>query len=547
MKITDLVFDILLEEVRDIGTYRFLLNKWFGENPTDEQKRKVEDLFNKYTQLKGQNRLKTDLPIIVTFLVRFRGFPETDLTQPKKYSYEQMKFLVDEYFGTDDGAPEEETVDSSIPVVLRGKNLPPNEERIEASKSLWFGDLNKIVDEGDFRIYAINDRSSSVMFGYYQATLYTDSVFIENNHTGYFPWCIGRWNVDSTTTRSMNAQINYYTNYRNRRTFYFVIDETKSPEIEKNPLVAQYYLSALQFATDSPTNLRITSILNDGNDPVITREDLVRTYPKIAQHLDKIIKVEYNPAQELGDGETNPIDLITEYNENSDYYFPRISTELKRQYIIDLGKPLSKAISWRTLTPGLRTAYISTTQKNQVYERFGVELFEEIKKNKQDFKSLESRLQDVGFNGGVMTLGFRLLKNEYLIHRYNISNNKIFILKTYRSPFKYGVYDGSKLDWYEKGGKKYLPEYNQPKPTILVNKANKAEKFFVELFNKSSEPSSDSFVSIYPIERGKSDKGYFMSYDSYLKMVEDYNLVDQDTDIKPELEKQTDIKEKKGI
>jgi hypothetical protein len=529
MKITDLVFDILLEEVRDVGTYRYLLNKWFGENPTDEQKRKVEDLFEKYTQLKGQNRLKPDLPIIVTFLNRFRGFLETDLTQPKKYSFEQMKFLVNDYFGIEDEEPD---VENPVPPIFRGKNLKPNEERINGSKSFWFGDQYKIVDEGGFRIYKIPDRSTAKIFGYYQATLKPYPVF---NGLSAIPWCIGRYGDD-----------NLYTSYRPRRSFYFVIDESKSPEVETNPMVAQYYVSAVQYSTDSPTNLRITSILNDGTDPVITREDLVRTYPKIAQHLDKIEFMEYDANKELGET-TDPVDFVNETNPNSEYFFASISTDLKRRYVIDRKKPITKKISWKSMTPELKRGYFDLTEKNIVYERFGIELFNEIKENKQELKSLESRLSKIGFNGGVMTLGFRLLKNEFLIHRYNISNDKIFVLKTYRAPFKYGVYDGSKLDWYEKGGKKYLPEYNQPKPTILVNKANKAEKFFVELFNKSSEPSSDSFVSIYPIERGKSDKGYFMSYDSYLKMVEDYNLVDQDTDIKPELEKHTDIKEKKGI
>lgn len=262
--------------------------------------------------------------------------------------------------------------------------------------------------------------------------------------------------------------------------------------------------------------------------------------------MDKIVFMDYNVDKELGTT-TDPLDFVNENNPNSEYFFAAVPTELKRRYVVDRRKPISKAISWRSMNDDLKKAYFDLTESNVVFERFGNELFEEIKKNKQELRSLASRLEKINFKGGITALGFRLLKNEYVIHRYNQNNNKIIIFKTFRQPNRFGIFDASKLDWVEKGGKKYGPEYNQPKPTILVNKANKNEKFFVEIFNKSSEPSSDSFVSIYPIERGKSDKGYFMSYDSYLKMVDGYNLADQNTDIKPELEKQSDIKEKKGI
>lgn len=530
MKITDLIFDFLSEQVRDVGTYRFLLNKWFGENPTDEQKSDVEDLFGKYTQLKGQNRLRPDLPNVVTFLNRFRGFPIEDLTQPRKYSYEQMKFLIAEYFG----GQEQGNVQSGLPEVLRGDNLRPNQERVDASKSLWFGDLYKIVDEGDFRVYKIPDRQAAKSFGYYQFTLPSHPVFKDNNYTG-IGWCVGRWGQD-----------NLYTSYRPGRSFYYVIDETKSPDKQTNPNIAQYYVSAVQYSTDSPTNYRITSILNDGSDPVITPDKLVAIYPKLGPHMDKIVFMDYNVDKELGTT-TDPLDFVNENNPNSEYFFAAVPTELKRRYVVDRRKPISKAISWRSMNDDLKKAYFDLTESNVVFERFGNELFEEIKKNKQELRSLASRLEKINFKGGITALGFRLLKNEYVIHRYNQNNNKIIIFKTFRQPNRFGIFDASKLDWVEKGGKKYGPEYNQPKPTILVNKANKNEKFFVEIFNKSSEPSSDSFVSIYPIERGKSDKGYFMSYDSYLKMVDGYNLADQNTDIKPELEKQSDIKEKKGI
>lgn len=533
MKIENILFD-LFEDVKDIGTYRFLLSSWYGENPTDEQKSEVEDLVNKYTQLKGQNRLRPDLPNIVTFLTRFRDFPTENLTQPKKFTQQQMKFLVGEYFGTNE--PERTTDD--IPEVLRGKNLKPTNERIEASKSLWFGDLYKIVDEGDFRVYKIPDQKTAINFGYYEGYVVDNEIF--DNQGRHFQWCVTRYLIDN----------NLYTSYRPKRTFYFVIDETRSPEKTTNPQEAQYYLSAVQYSTDSETSYRITSILNDGTDPIISITDLVKLYPKLGAHTEKLQFMDYT-VSELSD-ETDVISLITENNPNSEYYFPAVSNELKRRFIVDRRKPLRTSLSWRSMNEQLKKSYIDLTELGEVNERFNAELFDEIKKSRQELKSLDNRLSKIGFKNGVNQLEYNVLKDKFKVHRASSNNPSLVILKTHVAPFKYGLYDLSKMSWVTKDGITYGGSssdmlYNPPKPSFLTNKVNKNEKFFVETFNKSSEPSRDSFVSIYPVskEAGKSD---IMSYDSFLKLKDSYDLADNTVDIKPELKKYSDIKEiKKGI
>jgi hypothetical protein len=37
MNIQDLVYDVVVEEVKNKKLFNFLLNKWFGSNPTPEQ------------------------------------------------------------------------------------------------------------------------------------------------------------------------------------------------------------------------------------------------------------------------------------------------------------------------------------------------------------------------------------------------------------------------------------------------------------------------------------------------------------------------------
>lgn len=523
MKITNIIYNFLLEQVRDVGTYNFLLRTWYGETPTDQQKSEVEDLVNKYTQLKGQNRLKPDLPIIVTFLNRFRGFPVENLTQPRKFTLEQMKFLIGEYFGGTDVTGDQEDF---VPEVLRGKNLRPTAERAEASRELWFGKNYVVIDEGDFRVYKIPNKQTAVNFGYYEGYVAEKSIW--DGAGTHMKWCITRHGND-----------NLYTSYRPQRSFYFVIDESKSPEIQNNPRIAQYYLSALQYSTDSPTNFRLTTILNDGSDPVVSIDELERIYPKLKGHIDKITFMDYDSSKELGET-TDPIDLVNENNPQSQYFFASVPNQLKVRYVIDRAKPIKKAISWRSMTEELKKGYFDLTTRQNIFERFDEEVLTEIRKSKSELRSLERRLNIIGFDG-LRPLLMRQMKDKYRVHRLSDKTNDIFILKTHTRPFKYGIYDVKNFDWLNKGGKTYLPEYNDPKAGVLINKANTNEKFYVEFFNKSSQPSSDSFVSIYPIDRSKGGKGFFMSYDSFMKMKNDYDLTDNPKDIKPEFEKHSDI------
>ena len=43
MNITDLVYDVLVEEVKNKKQFAFLLKKWYGDNPTPEQIKRAEE------------------------------------------------------------------------------------------------------------------------------------------------------------------------------------------------------------------------------------------------------------------------------------------------------------------------------------------------------------------------------------------------------------------------------------------------------------------------------------------------------------------------
>ena len=44
MRIQDLVFDVLVEEVKNKKLFNYLLEKWYGDNPTDSQIKQCEEI-----------------------------------------------------------------------------------------------------------------------------------------------------------------------------------------------------------------------------------------------------------------------------------------------------------------------------------------------------------------------------------------------------------------------------------------------------------------------------------------------------------------------
>jgi hypothetical protein len=52
MKIVDLVYDTLLEEVKNKGLFNILLAKWYGETPTEENNKVAEDIYNGFSRIK---------------------------------------------------------------------------------------------------------------------------------------------------------------------------------------------------------------------------------------------------------------------------------------------------------------------------------------------------------------------------------------------------------------------------------------------------------------------------------------------------------------
>jgi hypothetical protein len=524
MKINDILYDILLEEFANKKILKACMLKWYGENPTNEQTFEADNLLTKFYELKTGNKLKTTDAEVITFLNNFSDFDASNIPNATSYSLQQMKFLIGEFYELDG---EENNTTNPVPEILRGKDLPKTPERIEASKSLWYSNNTyTIINEDGFRVYSIPDRQTSINFGYYEGEMSRTPPYSEQRH--HMQWC---------TTREITSS-NLYSSYRDRRTFYFVIDESKNPEVEPNVEISQYYLSALQYSTDSPTNFRVTSILNSGSDPVFSEEELYRIYPKLRGHIEKIKKVDYDYAAELGES-ANILDRISE-NEGQ-YEFSRMPWRFKKAYI-DSGKPIRKQKSWASMQDGLKTSYIDLTQSNTVFERFKKELYFVIKAEKKWLTSLERRLTILGYKG-LTELVAEINKDTYDLVRVSQNSNDVVLYRTKVKPSKYGIWNSKKNDWYEKNGITYNDVYKDPSSNVFSSsKDNK--RYLVQIFNESGGPTNSSFVILYPTVKEEKARGFFMTYNTFLDLKENEKLFKEgQTDVNTDVETYSDIKE----
>lgn len=510
MKIHDLIFDMLLEEFGNKKLLNAMLTKWYGQELTDEQKNEGEFLLTKFFELK--NRLSLKLPEVVTFLNKFDGFDVKNLKEVTIYTLEQVKFIVGEFFDIEtEQNPQDET-----PEILRGRNLSPTPERVEASRGLWYSqNSNLLINEDGFRVYSIQNRKDSINFGYYQGHVSQQEPYASQR--SHMQWCTTRYNEGS----------NLYGGYRDRRTFYFIIDESKNPSVQPDVNISQYYLSALQFATDSPTNFRVTSILNNGSDPVFTEEEIYSTFPKLRGHLDKIRPVAYD-MNELGTI-TDDLDRVDERETNS-YEFAKVSKQLKKRYI-DAGKTLTKSRSWETMDDGLKQAYIDLTTRQNLFERFSTkELLEKIKSRSGEFKSLDRRVKIVGYEIGFGTLYSKMMETEFIPdQKFSLKNNHFSLFENRRTK-KFGIFNKSKGDWAALGGITYEDFYSPISDDIFVS--DDGDVFTVEIYSKSSSPDESSFYIVSPTEDGVN--GYFVSHRKWLELSEKLHREDEENNFNPD-------------
>jgi hypothetical protein len=489
MKFTNIVYDMIVEEVKNKSLINSLLAKWQVENNSLTYQ-DVEGIYEKFAG-RIQNGIRVDKPEILTFLNHFDGvhtkpkFPREPnlLKDITKYTYAQIVFLIDEY-GLGEGNVEQ------IDRFRIGNDVEPNEEIVEASKELWGSDNNAVINEGGFRLYGVPDQATAIKYGYYEGEMARKIHRLFPQEYGFNQWCVTRFRINS----------NLWSNYRSRRyTFYFAIDDNrnfiKPTEEGEEPTTpkfefAKYYLSAIIVLDSSASAFKIADLQNN-NEYDISWEKLVQLFPALDGKRESFKWREYKEDEEL----VNPSDIRNKINEdrNSPYWFARMTKANKSAYIQNQGT-LSDPDSWLSMDEDLRKLYIDTTAQNNLLDKFKSFAFvKTILSNPGNRKSLERRIGILGFENGLNVIIDNIMRNGFEPYHTSLDNPNLKIYES-KSDSKIGIFNTQTLSWLIKDGVEYEPFYNNVESLVYSDK--NGTLYLVEVFSKSGEADGESFYSV---------------------------------------------------
>lgn len=531
MKIGDLIYDVLVEEVKNKKLYNFLLNKWFGDTPSEENMAKTEELMNNFAEI--VNQIAVDTPSMNSFLDRFDGqhgsefFDRKNLKDITKYSLEQIKSVIGEYKDTEYAAEEAGGF---------SKNLKFTPENIEASENLWKSQENLIIDEGPLRVYKIDKQSTSMKYGYYQQLM--------AQRFGGNQWCVtarGRGNGSNMT--------NLWGNYRNTRTFYYVIDDRKKPADDASTdkystefqNSGRYYLCALQVDSSNRTGYKMTSMVNDGDNDKAWQE-VLSIYPELESHKDKLVSVRYDTKKEL-DIDDTIFNRITE-QEGNPYEFRRMDRQIKKAYL-NGGASIKQLRSWDSMDSALKSLYILITDATNYKDRFqSWAILNSIKQNAL-FSELDNRLKALKIKNGIGSIFANLMTKEFEASRESL-DNPIYVLYESRNSHKFGIYNVRTAQWVSADGVTFEPVYNEIETEQYVDDSE--NNYIVETYSKSNEVEQDSFFCIFPITESNTEGGaHFVTFNKFQELSKRIHPKGEDDDyvkfseFNPETD--TDIKE----
>lgn len=509
MKFKNLIYDLIVEEVKNKNLFNKLYEYWKKSIP-ELSLNDAETIFNRHDAIKDILK-NPKTPVVVSFLSRHDGQHGskkyelkqlTDITQFDIYDLIELlteygKFNLENDYGTNG-----KSNNNHLNRLFSENGNKKTAEKIEESRKMWFDSSSAKISEDGFRVYEIMNQVQSMRMGYYMQEIHK-IPYVENKNSGqryYSPWCV-TWrgheaveyeNYDENG-RGVGAPLytqgsNMYGTYRRQgKTFYFVIDESKNP-------TDKYYLSALQ-ARDNGAYI-LTSLYNDG-DETMTWEEIVRIYPKIADHKDEI-----TPRQ-MSDSELETktiVDVINE-NEGSPQEFARQVRNRKLEYLSN-GGYISKIKSWQSMDAELRTLYVDLTTVDNAFQRYGnLELFKEMLDTPGFRSKIERRLKIIG-KPGISYIIDELLKRQYDRLRTGIKNRNIGLFQN-KTTRKIGLYNYATSDWLTQGSVMYSDNYTKGEEELYFD--DQMEGYMVEPYFITNVNDSTSFFSVSPASELNDD------------------------------------------
>lgn len=531
MNIKDIVRKHLTEAQMSRETEAFLLNKWRGSTPES-----VKIIYDWFESVKNGFPLDPDKVRggLLAFLGWFNGsspkrekFDLKNIRNIRAYSLEQIKRLWTEY-KTEPFVIGDENVENKLSVdkvfydtydtisdytiknyvtgnldTISEKDKNTLSDLLQKSKDLWFGTRYLVFEDEGFRVYEIPDQITSMAYGWFLYFVRYKYDFRGNN------WC--------TTYPNSN---NLFISKRRDRSFYFVIDESKKPDLvgyhgnpQHNESDPFFYLGALQILNPEKNThqYKLTGIHNPG-EPIFDTEGLLKIYPKLAPLIqsDKLVYKPWDDSEALKKerGGRNPVDLINEI-EGDEYEFAIRPANEKIEYINRPGATIQKSRSWRSMTDAMKKQYsFGTLTRENMFDKFSTsDLFKAMTQGER--KTLENKINILRPNeGGIKLIVNNIMQNDFYVNERLSLNKDYLSLYKSRTTGKFGIFNLNENNWVNHDGVTYDDEYKQISQSAYQTTDKK--RFYVLIYSRSSQPDNTSFYFLLPITGNKID-GYFVS------------------------------------
>lgn len=450
--------------------------KWLSENPHLNDFM-MDGIIESFNNRKNNLRVYIDpnsgptvrnMAEIYALKQRFPDFPAEDIQKLKDvqtYTWEQIEFLMDR-FNTTEAAAE---VDFSI------EGDTPEDRKISAIQK-WEKEYNKLIDENGIVVHKIEGKDEAIALGRLQHILV--------DKYGGSRWCV--------TLPPGSGGNNLYTGYRDRRSFYFVMDKNK-PENDT------YYISALQVVDMTKNQYEGPFVVTprpNGDQMGKSWEDVVGIFPAL-QGKENMFRIIPKSKKEQFDG---VLDTIRFYpnpqNPPAANDFAIQSRAIQEMYVDSPNRVINDPRSFMTLSEDLQKKYVANTTLDNYKSKY---------KNLDDSKpfgmldalgSKNLRFLDammksqLGIKDGVLAVKTSILKLNYNTSYGDSQNDsiKMFISKVGQ---KYGIMDLNTIEWI--------------KPLNYLR--TKAETYFTPEDRKlyilqryTNEDGSDYFYWLFPKE-----------------------------------------------
>jgi hypothetical protein len=458
------------------------------------------------------------------------------LKDPKNYSLEDMKFILDQYNAN--------TINQQANQIAREVEftiLPWSKDRGNKSKAEYDGGRNLVFSSPDnkIRIYVIKNQADAIRAGYFQSNvkdkwsdLSSRGLVSSDDHMGS-QWCVTRAERNNSfysgyrqyASYSDNKDYTFYLVINDNLNFYDLTDEelAEKPEDWKKLSKLKFYVNMFCIQPEShrghqPGRVRVSDVTNPG-EPYRDWSFIEQRFPGIEAGKEVLKSIPFEADEMIGGEES------VGYNENSDS--PRFlgaqSQAVKRAYIAGERQPgtIVNPEVWRSLDDISKKAYFEAADARNFRDMYkSAALFNEIKSNPQTYKDMIFYISVVHqIPNGLDVIKDNIIKNDYNEEPYRISDkNKNIVLLQKRTEPQFHLFNKNTMDYYESNGVDYTGDYLKDKTMLIIKADNESERFTAERFNRvRGANAEDTFWVIYSFKK----LSYILTNEKFENLISD--------------------------